>query len=259
MSLFSSYFSHPSKSRNAWIFLFSLYAFTWAIANDIQSFDISEKQYQQINLFYGKEASSRVKDWLALLKSSTELPESEKLVKVNLFFNRLEFVSDQEHWGKQDYWATPLEMLVTNGGDCEDFSIAKYFTLRQLKVDMKKLRLTYVKAIELNQAHMVLSYFSEGEDEPLVLDNLIDEIKPASMRTDLQPIYSFNGEDLWLSKQRARGKWVGKSSQISLWTDLVKRFTQTIDAQIAPKGNKNKGVDLPPNENKQSVPRRSKL
>ena len=50
----------------------------------------------------------------------------------NDFFNALPWISDDEHWGKRDYWATPIEMLATNGGDCEDFSIGKYLTLTQL-------------------------------------------------------------------------------------------------------------------------------
>ncbi len=194
----------------------------------LKNLSLSKENYQQIKEFYGDSASKRVKDWMKLLQEAKELPEPEKLQQVNQFFNQLEFVSDEEHWHKQDYWATPLEMLVTNGGDCEDFSVAKYFSLRELKVDMSKLRLTYVKALELNQAHMVLSYFPDEQAEPLVLDNLIDTIEPASKRSDLQPFYSFNGEDLWLSKERARGQWVGKSSRISLWQDLLTRFSEQL-------------------------------
>ena len=61
----------------------------------------------------------------------------------------LPWISDDEHWGKRDYWATPIEMLATNGGDCEDFSIAKYLTLTQLRVPSDKLRITYVRAPRL--------------------------------------------------------------------------------------------------------------
>jgi len=219
-----------------WVFLCLFSALVgsfpaWSL-QDEQTLQLTPTQYQQIEKFYGKAASDRVKTWMLMLKNTKNLPEDMKLSKVNQFFNRLQFISDEEHWNKEDYWATPLEMLITNGGDCEDFSVAKYFSLLQLNVDMSKLRLTYVKALKLNQAHMVLSYFAEGQEQPLVLDNLIDGIEPASKRTDLEPLYSFNGEDLWLSKERARGQWIGKSTKISLWRDLIERFNQTIDKQI---------------------------
>ncbi|WP_197479414.1 transglutaminase-like cysteine peptidase, partial [Oleiphilus sp. HI0132] len=81
-------------------------------------------------------------------------------------------------------WATPLEFLATNAGDCEDFSIAKYFTLREMGIPDDMIKITYVKALELNQAHMVLAYYPTPDAEPLILDNLINEIKPAGQRTD---------------------------------------------------------------------------
>lgn len=173
---------------------------------------------------YGLVARHRVENWDALMRTGRGINEKEKLQKVNDFFNQLRFVSDQIHWKQKDYWATPIEFLSTNGGDCEDFAIAKYFTLRELGVADKKLRLTYVKAIKLNQAHMVVSYFETPSSEPLLLDNLDKEIRLASKRRDLVPVYSFNGNGLWLAKEREQGRLVGKSSRISRWTDIVKRM-----------------------------------
>ena len=103
----------------------------------------------------------------------------------------MRFVSDDQHWGRADYWATPVEFLATGAGDCEDFSLAKYFTLKALGVPLERMRLTYAKAVKLNQAHMVVAYFATPDAEPLILDNLISDIKPASQRTDLVPVYSF--------------------------------------------------------------------
>jgi predicted transglutaminase-like cysteine proteinase len=146
---------------------------------------------------------------------------------VNTFFNQVHFISDQKHWGIEDYWATPIELLSTNGGDCEDFSIAKYFTLLELGIPDKRLRIMYVKAIKLNQAHMVLTYYETPDSEPLILDNLIDRIKAASQRPDLMPIYSFNGSNLWMSKERGQGRKIqGGSQRINLWRDLNIRMQQ---------------------------------
>ena len=135
---------------------------------------------------------------------------------VNDFVNKVEFIDDIYHWGKQDYWATPLQTLVTKAGDCEDLSIAKYFTLTAMGVEEEKLRLTYVKALDINRAHMVVSYFNKPNAEPLVLDNLNPKILPASQRNDLLPVYSFNANGLWLTKRNATARYAGSSDRVGL-------------------------------------------
>nr|WP_172953555.1 transglutaminase-like cysteine peptidase [Vibrio salilacus] len=171
---------------------------------------------------YGDRAARRVESWRREMSQYASLPERQKLTKVNRFFNQLNFVDDITLWGKNDYWATPLEFLGSNAGDCEDFTIAKYFSLLELGVPDKKLRLVYVKAIELNQFHMVLAYYATPSAEPVLLDNINPEIKRASTRRDLLPIYSFNGKNLWLMKSK-KGQLAGKSSRLSLWNDLRER------------------------------------
>lgn len=185
---------------------------------------LDEAMLSYIEKKHGSVARQRLEKWDSLMRTDPSIQEKEKLQRVNDFFNQLRFVSDKIHWKKNDYWATPIEFLSTNGGDCEDFALAKYFTLRELGVSDKKLRLTYVKAIRLNQAHMVLSYFETPSSEPLLLDNLDKEIRRASKRRDLVPVYSFNGKGLWLAKEREQGRLVGKSSRISRWTDIIKRM-----------------------------------
>jgi len=187
--------------------------------------NITEQILDRIEQKHNKYARERVVDWQTLIRDGRNLSDQEKLNAVNIFFNsHVQFISDQALWGKEDYWATPIEMLSIGAGDCEDYSIAKYFTLKQLGVDEAKLRLTYVKAIEIGQAHMVLTYFETKRSIPLVLDNLITEIKPASKRPDLVPVYSFNGTGLWLAKARGGGQRVGDSSRLSLWEDLENRM-----------------------------------
>lgn len=182
---------------------------------------------------FGAAARERLEQWQRLMDSSRGKSETAKLTLVNDFFNQVPFVSDFDHWGKSDYWATPVEMLATNGGDCEDFSIGKYFTLLSLGVPIDKLKITYVKTRDpnpINQAHMVLTYYSSQDAIPLVLDNLIPEIKPASQRQDLTPVYSFNGAGLWLARERGEGKRVqGGSNNIGLWRDLLARMGKEFD------------------------------
>jgi len=174
---------------------------------------------------FGPSAKNRIVEWQRLITNHQGDSEWEAIHVVNAFFNRVRFISDRKHWGQTDYWATPVEFLSTNGGDCEDFSIAKYFTLRELGVPDEKLRITYVKALRLNQAHMVLAYYETPDSDPLILDNLIGKIRPASRRHDLLPVYSFNGKHLWMSKERGQGRRVaGGSQRINLWRDLNVRM-----------------------------------
>jgi predicted transglutaminase-like cysteine proteinase len=162
-----------------------------------------------------------------LILSDTSVTDRDKLDKVNNFFNQIEFASDIDHWGKEDYWATPIEFLTTHAGDCEDFSIAKYFTLQAMGVPEEKLNLTYVKSFKYNTYHMILTYYSNPEAEPLILDNIIGIVRPASERTDLVLIYSFNGSELRLAKQRGLGKLAGNSSRLKKWQGLIERMSAT--------------------------------
>ena len=173
---------------------------------------------------YGSDARKRLLSWQQFIRDDDSRSELEKLEKVNSFFNRLTFVSDVIHWQKNDYWATPIEFLASEGGDCEDFALAKYFTLKVLGVPEKKMHLTYVKAWKLKQSHMVVTYYETPAAEPLVLDNLINAIELGSKRTDLLPVYSFNGTGLWLAQERGRGNLVGKSDRLKLWNDLLGRM-----------------------------------
>ncbi|MFT5393215.1 MAG: putative transglutaminase-like cysteine proteinase [Gammaproteobacteria bacterium] len=194
------------------------------VAAAAASFGIGDALVIRIAGQYGADARARVLAWEALILNHANEPTHTKLELVNAFFNKLRFLDDIDHWGRRDYWATPVEFLSTSGGDCEDFSIAKYFTLKELGVPVERLRLTYVKALELGQAHMVLAYYATPDAEPLILDNLVPSIEAGSSRTDLQPVYSFNGDGLWMAVARGRGRRVGTASRLNLWRDLTTRM-----------------------------------
>ncbi|MHC6657325.1 transglutaminase-like cysteine peptidase [Aeromonas salmonicida] len=185
------------------------------------------KLVQRAEETYGVRAGKRVTSWrtLVMQNRTAGLNERQKLEKVNQFFNRMRFLDDIKLWRKKDYWATPLEFLGAAGGDCEDFSISKYFTLLELGIPDEKMRMVYVKALDYNQFHMVVAYYDTPSSEPVILDNLIGSIRPASQRRDLVPIYSFNGSHLWLMKARGQGELAGQSSRLGLWTDLRNRMT----------------------------------
>lgn len=151
----------------------------------------------------GPDAVAGAQALQQLLAGSGGLDDAGRLQAVNTFYNRrVLFRDDTEIWNQVDYWASPFETLQRGQGDCEDFAIAKYFTLVSLGVPVNRLRLVYVRAQiggpqGVVQAHMVLAYHPTPEAEPLILDNLIGEIRPASRRPDLAPVFSFNGDGLW--------------------------------------------------------------
>jgi predicted transglutaminase-like cysteine proteinase len=173
---------------------------------------------------YGERAAKRGKAWLKLMQPDSSLSDRDTLEKVNRFFNMFHFIDDIELWGVTNYWATPVEFIGANGGDCEDYSIAKYFSLLELGIADEKMRITMVKAVNLNQYHMVLAYYATPASIPIILDNIDGVIKPANKRNDLIPIYSFNGSQLWLNKDRGRSVPGGKSSRLKRWSDLRQRI-----------------------------------
>lgn len=185
---------------------------------------ISTEELLAIEARYGVEARERVQSWRQLIAANQQQPEVAKLAIANDFFNRLGFEDDSVHWQAEDYWATPIETLATNGGDCEDFSIGKYFTLKELGLPEQCLRLTYAKSLTLDKAHMVLTFQCGVADVPLVLDNLVPEILPSSERNDLLPVYSFNATGLWLAKQQGIGKQIGDPGRVGLWSSLLQRM-----------------------------------
>ena len=173
----------------------------------------------------GPAALARAQALLGDIAEVADRDDETRLKTINGFFNRrILYRDDMETWGQVDYWATPLELLAKGQGDCEDYAIAKYFSLLAAGVSGPKMRLVYVRA-EVGsaiQAHMVLAYYASPNAEPLILDNLITEIRPASRRPDLIPVFSFSAEGLW--------QGVGATSagdpavRLSKWRDVLAKI-----------------------------------
>lgn len=207
------------------IFIFLCLAFSLSgSASSPGKLLFTDNMLKKIGREHGAEVAKRFQEWKRFVQWAQNKPEQKKLIAVNKFFNqRLLWVSDIKLWKKKDYWATPIETLIRKAGDCEDFTIIKYFTLLAVDVPVQTLKLNYVKAIRYNQAHMVLSYAKTRRDMPLILDNINKKVLPANQRRDLKPVYSFNGQGLWIQNKNS-GKKVGGSSRIRLWVDLNKRM-----------------------------------
>ncbi|RCU45481.1 sulfate adenylyltransferase [Corallincola holothuriorum] len=199
----------------------------WAMDSHPSNY-FSDQALANIEQTYGVDARANVLAWQTLIDDGLQLSsDDEKLLLTNQFLNQMAFISDMEHWQQEDYWATPLEFIATSGGDCEDYSVAKLATLKMMGVSSEKLRLMYVKNIADNQPHMVLTYHPRHGDIPLVLDNLDQEIRPASERTDLLPIISFNDDGQWLARVQGRGGKV-KEEGGAFWQELMERIEKQI-------------------------------
>ena len=186
-----------------------------------------DKLQSNLTQRWGNAPVTKFQNWRALVASLGGASDTERLKKINDFFNRqIQFGNDTEVWTEADYWATPMESIGRGSGDCEDFVIAKYFSLLEAGVASDKLRLVYVRVKQdgtPTQAHMVLGYYAQPESEPLVLDNLIGDIRAAGRRTDLVPVFSFNKDGVFAgvsAKESAPAAGVGR---LSRWEDLLKR------------------------------------
>ena len=174
---------------------------------------------------FGGEARGRLGEWVEFGRTETRrpadaVPGTEGLQRINSFLNKVPYRNDIAHWRVEDYWATPAETIGSNGGDCEDYAIAKYFLLKELGVPLARLRMVYVRAGKSALPHMVLAYYPQPDAEPLILDNLDDRVRLASGRPDLAPVYSFNEEDVVLTASGHRTT----PQQIRTWRALLERL-----------------------------------
>ncbi len=209
-------------SGAAWALLLGLVVVASMAASDLDHIQALAQQR------YGARAAETVVAWRRLMDESRALPDTDKLNRVNAFFNRrILFQTDWEVWGQEDYWATPLEFMGKGAGDCEDFVIAKYMTLKMLGIGNDRLRLIYVMAKSgstASVAHMVLGFYAQPTGEPLILDNLITSVRAASQRSDLVPVFSFNSDGLWVGGSATSA--ADPTTRLSRWRDVLERMRQ---------------------------------
>lgn len=193
-----------------------------------KNFSFSQAKINKFSKKYGVKANKRILIWDKILQNTKDKSTLEKLKTVNNFFNKIKYKRDIKHWKKKDYWASPFEFLGSGAGDCEDYAIAKYFTLRQLGIPDKKLRITYVKLLQkrstYEQAHMVLTYYHKPNSTPIVLDNVNKKLKLATKRLDLKPVYSFNASGLWKAKNKGKSSIKVGRNNLRSWKDLMNRI-----------------------------------
>jgi predicted transglutaminase-like cysteine proteinase len=203
------------------LFIVLLFSLTSILYGDNFSKETIDKYGEK----YGEKSIIRLNAWDKMMENAKKSDIFEKLKIVNDFFNTIKYMTDIKHWNENDYWATPIEFTGTAAGDCEDYAIAKYFTLIKVGVDESKLRIAYVKLLEKNtdyeQAHMVLLYYHQPSSAPVVLDNVIKKLQLSSSRDDLSLVYSFNANGLWEAKNKGKDERFVGANKLAKWKDLI--------------------------------------
>ena len=138
--------------------------------------------------------SPGVMAWQAMLSGEVGRAPLDQLQAVNRFLNNWRYKADAQNYGQRDYWATPLEFL-RQSGDCEDYAIAKYVSLRQLGFRAEHLRMVVVRDIVRDLAHAVLAVYLD--DQVYILDNLTRAVLPQEQLTHYVPYYSINETTRW--------------------------------------------------------------
>jgi predicted transglutaminase-like cysteine proteinase len=176
----------------------------------------------------GALAQQSARELRAAMDSALKGDELSRVAAVNDFYNHhLRYRDDIEAWGEIDHWASPLEALEQGSGDCEDFAIAKFFTLVAMGTPPERLRLVYVRAAmgaaegAVVQPHMVLAYYPASHDDPVVLDNLVQELHPAGERSDLTPVFSFNADGLWEGVGPVAVSGAGPVERLGRWREVL--------------------------------------
>ncbi len=152
---------------------------------DVPEGDCQEKTLNQCHL----------RAWLAFLAGLRGLPPAEQLEAVNRYANRKPYVLDIENYGVEDYWAVPREFLYNNG-DCEDYAITKFFSLRWLGFPMDDLRIVVLQDTNLRIPHAVLAVAANNDVK--ILDNQIQEVVSQANIVHYAPVYAINEHHWWL-------------------------------------------------------------
>lgn len=180
-----------------------LFGYRQTAQTDIQSFPqwVSALERHLLDDLSEGDCTSRtlnschLKNWLAFLRGIRDLPRSTQIERVNEYANTKDYVLDIQNYGLEDYWAVPRQFLY-GGGDCEDYSITKYFSLRWLGYPARNMRIVVIQDTNLRIPHAVLAL--ESTDDYLILDNQVGEVLSHRRIVHYAPVYSINSDQWWI-------------------------------------------------------------
>ena len=133
--------------------------------------------------------------WREFLAPLMRKDAPAQLRAVNDYMNRVPYRADLENYGAEDYWATPREFFA-KGGDCEDYALAKYLSLRALGWPAERLRIVVVHDNARDLVHAALIAYHEGN--AYLLDIEIGQVTDHRNVARYVPIFAI-GENGWWS------------------------------------------------------------
>ena len=132
--------------------------------------------------------------WMAFLDRVRGKGKLAQLKAVNKHMNKAKYILDKQNWGKKDFWATPGEFF-TREGDCEDYAITKFMSLKHLGWDTGVMRVVAVKDMNLKVGHAILAVFLDGKT--YILDNQVKIVVEARKIRHYRPVFSINEKYWW--------------------------------------------------------------
>jgi len=133
----------------------------------------------------------------AAISGSKKLPTLKRVSLINRAVNHaLTYRTDQQIFGRADYWANPNEIAALGAGDCEDYAIAKLWALRAIGLAPEQLQFIVVKDTRRNVLHAVLAVHLNGETH--ILDSLSDKVGTERAFRNYKPIMSFAANKSYL-------------------------------------------------------------
>ena len=140
-------------------------------------------------------------EWKAFLVTLRDKSFQDQLDSVNTWANEHPYIEDQVNWGMSDYWETPYEFMDI-AGDCEDYAIAKYYSMKNLGIPVERLRIIILQDLNLGGIiHAVLGVY-DG-DELYILDNQSQQVKRALSIYHYRPIFGINENAWWAYHPRS--------------------------------------------------------
>ncbi len=169
-------------------------------SSDLSAFTKWSAMFDRFQMEVDQPSSQRlIRQWRADLGNLRGRSLMDMVVGVNDLMNHVPYINDSRNWNKSDFWETPIEFL-SRGGDCEDFAIAKYASLRALGVPESLMRIAIVKDMQKNIPHAILIVYTT--DGPMVLDNQIKSVVSAASILHYKPIFSINRSAWWVHMDR---------------------------------------------------------
>lgn len=168
-----------------------------------------------------------IKDYVGFLNTISTLDRNTQIKKVNNYINAIIPRYDAYNYKNEEYWATPFEFFMKGGGDCEDYVIAKKYTLELMEIPPESMYYSVVKEKYIGGDHMVLSLHVKKNNSFLVLDNLSTKVLTFDKRIDLEPVFIFNKKGFYKFDEKWKAIKINKIN-IPSYNEMKTRYMKTL-------------------------------